>query len=487
MTCLPRLSGLPLPLAFAPFGFYGVPILCLAGLLLALENVSPRRAAWRGFLFGATSFLGGLYWVYVSIHVFGGAPLAFALFLMCLLVLFMATYPAAFAYLLNRFSAAPSLARYLLAAPALWVLIEWLRGWLFSGFGWLNVGYSQSDGLLAGLLPVLGQHGAAYALMLAAATCVALLMLAQTRRVAWLPAAAVALAAFGVGNVSWIASFGDDIRVALVQGAVPQDEKWLPGSLQPTVDLYLTLTDQHLDADLVIWPEAAIPTARHNLSGLFEALQKRGAQTNTDFLIGTVEVDRERDQRLNTVVSLRHDDPTIGRYVKRHLVPFGEYFPVPGFVREWMRWMELPYEDFTAGDPQQPSLVVANQTVGVSICYEDVFGDEMIRALGEASILVNVSNDAWFGGSIAPHQHLQIARVRAIEAGRMLLRGTNNGISAFIDADGTVLSQSPQFEPYVLEDAARGYRGATPYSRTGNWPVIALAFVAFGSAWFRAR
>ncbi|MFK7888394.1 MAG: apolipoprotein N-acyltransferase [Gammaproteobacteria bacterium] len=484
---LALMSGAPLPLAFAPFGYYALPVLCFVGLLLALNAQSARRGLWRGYLFGVASFLGGLYWIHVSIHVFGGAPLGLALALMLALVLFLAVYPALFGWALNRWFPNSDHWRILVAAPALWLLTEWLRGWLFSGFGWLGAGYTQSDGPLAALLPVIGVYGATFALLLISASIVAWLTTARAAHALLVIPVVVVGSGLALGPAQWSQPIGDTFRVALVQGAVPQDEKWLPGSLQPTVDLYLRLTDEHPDADLVVWPEAAIPTARHNLDPVFDALRRRGQRSGSDYLIGAVEVDRDTGARLNTVVALGDSAANDQRYVKRHLVPYGEYFPVPGFVREWIRWMDLPYQDFTSGGAEQPLLRVAGQAVGVSICYEDVFGNELLSALPAASVLVNVSNDAWFGGSIAPHQHLQIARVRAMEAARMLLRGTNNGISAVISASGDVQFRSPQFEPFVLTAQAQGRSGVTPYSRTGNTPLIVGTMALLILAGWRSR
>lgn len=478
------LAGAPLALGFAPFGFYAVPVFCLAALLIALESCTPRRALWRGFLFGVSSFLGGLYWIHVSVHVFGGAPLALALVLMFALVLFMAVYPALFAYVLRRLpghGARP----LLLGAPALWVVIEWLRGWLFSGFGWLSLGYSQSDGPVHGVLPVAGVHAASFVVMVLAAA-LAGLMLYGRRALSGLAVAAVLVAACALlTTVSWTQAQGEAFRVALVQGSVPQEVKWHPDSLRPTIDLYLRLTAQHPDVDLAIWPEAAIPAARDRLDAVYELLADMGQRNDTDFLVGQIEVNRERDERLNTVVSVARRQVASSRYVKHHLVPFGEYFPVPDFVRRIIQWMDLPFQDFTAGARDQAPLSVAGQTVGVSICYEDVFGAQLREQVAGATVLANVSNDAWFGASVAPYQHLQIARVRALEAGRMILRGTNNGISAVIDADGGVVARSGQFEPEVLVAEAVGRRGLTPFVRFGNSPVIVLAFAlaAVLAAW----
>lgn len=482
---LALVAGALLPLAFAPFGAWFVAPLSLVGLLAALEAQSPRRGAWRGWLFGVTAFLGGLYWVHISIHVFGGAALAFAIALMLALVLVMALYTAAFGYALNRFFPHGVARRALLAAPALWALLEWLRGWLFSGFPWLSLGYSQTDSALAALAPLVGVYGMSAAVAVTAGALWTLIAAPRVRRFALLPALALWAAAAGLARVEFTAPEGAPVEVALIQGAVPQEIKWLPESLQPTVDLYLTLTDAHLDKDLIVWPEAAIPTARHNLEALFASLADRGAQTGADFLVGAVEIERDTGRRLNTVVAIP-GGATAGdmtRYVKRHLVPYGEYYPVPEFVREWLRWMDLPYQDFSPGPDGQPPLAVAGQQVGISICYEDVFGEELADALPQATLLVNVSNDAWFGGSVAPHQHLQIARLRAIESGRVLVRATNTGISAVIDADGAVLARSPQFEPHVLTHAAQPRRGATPYVRLTNWPVVIASLIALAAAW----
>lgn len=486
---LALVAGLPLVLGFAPFGWYGIPLVSFAGLLICLEGVTPRRALWRGYLFGVGAFLAGLYWIHISIHVFGGAPLPLALGLMVLLVLFLAIYPAVFAGVLNRLFPDSTLARYVLAAPAIWVLVEWLRGWLFSGFGWLGVGYTQSDGPLSHWLAVLGVYGSSLAVLMLAGGIAASLLMTRNRVWAWLPGVAAVAGGLSFGAVEWTEPTDQTVDVALVQGSVPQELKWIPDQLQPTVDLYVGLTDQHLDADLVVWPEAAIPTARRNLDGLFDALRARGAKSDTEFLIGTVAVDPVSLDPVNTAIILGATAAEETRYVKRHLVPYGEYFPVPGFVRRIIQWMNLPYQDFQAGGDDQPPLEAAGVSIAMSICYEDVFGAELRAMLPEATVLANVSNDAWFGGSVAPHQHLQMARVRAIETGRMMLRGTNNGISAIIDQNGRVVARSGQFEPEVLRGRVTGYTGATPFVRFGNVPTVVgcLALIALGLALHRPR
>ncbi|MEM6639573.1 MAG: apolipoprotein N-acyltransferase [Pseudomonadota bacterium] len=480
-------SGLPIVLGFAPYGWYGVPIVSIAIFLTCLHGVSARRAAARGFLFGIGSFIAGMYWVHISIHQFGGAPLAVALMLMVLLVLYMALYPAVFALVVSVFSTSNHLVRYVLVAPAAWVLLEWARGWLFTGFGWLAVGYSQTDSPLQHVMPVLGVYGASYGALILSGGLAVWFVQRRPCTASALAGLLFVLTAALFGRADWTQSTGREIDVAMVQGAVPQDIKWSPGQLQPTVDLYVRLSDEHLDADLVIWPEAAIPTSRRNLDPLFAGLRQRGKRRGAEFLIGTVDIDEATGQPINTAVVLGKQPEDEMRYVKRHLVPYGEFFPAPDFVLGWIRQLNLPFRDFVRGDAHQPPLRAAGIPIAMSICYEDVFGAELRAMTPITEIMANVSNDAWFGMSIAPHQHLQIARTRALEAGRMIMRSTNNGITAIIDERGRVISRSAQFTPEVLRGVVRGRSGVTPFVRFGNGPVVILAVALLLGALLRGR
>jgi apolipoprotein N-acyltransferase len=241
--------------------------------------------------------------------------------------------------------------------------------------------------------------------------------------------------------------------------------------------LYRSLTEASAGSRLIIWPEAAIPTLYGYIPAYIEMLKSWAAAHGSVILLGILRGTPEDFQ--NSVVALPQ---TREVYVKHHLVPFGEYFPVPSFVRNWLRLMSLPYLDAEPGPAGQPPLAAAGQRIGVSICYEDVFGEEQIRYLPQSTLLVNVSNDAWFGDSIAPPQHLQISQLRAAEAGRYLLRATNTGITAVIGPKGRVLSRLPQFQPGTLEATVTGMKGATPYARWGNYPVVigALVLVLLG-------
>ena len=466
-------------LAFAPFDLIPLGVLCLAALWWLWRDLSPRRAAATGFAFGAGLYLAGTYWLYTSIHVFGKAPLALAMLLMLGLVAIMGAYLAALGWLVARFLPPHGALRVLLALPAAWVLMEWFRGWFLSGFPWLALGYSVLDTPLAGYAPLLGVYGMSLG---AAVTAGVLLALAGTHGRARLAVAALGAALWLggalLGLVRWTQAAGPALRVALVQGAVPQDLKWQEENRGPTLALYRSLTEQAWGARIVVWPEASLPMLYHEavpyLKEIYGAAQAHGA----DLVLGLLRYDFEHGQFRNGLVALGADEQW---YYKRRLVPFGEFFPVPPIVREWMRLKSLAYVDFMAGAPDQGALGAAGQKLGATICYEDAYAVEQLGVLGEATLLVNVSNDAWFGDSTAPHQHLQIARLRALEAGRWLMRATNNGVSALIDSQGRVAARSRQFVPQVLKGEVVPRTGLTPYAIVGNWPVLGWCWAALAA------
>jgi apolipoprotein N-acyltransferase len=468
-------AGAAVPLGFAPFEIWIVPILALTVLILLIDDLPPAEAAWVGLVWGAASFLTGTYWLYHSLHVLGGAPLVLALFLMLSLVGLMSAYSAAFAWSYRRWSAGGALGS-LLIAPGLWTLVEWWRGWFLTGFPWLSQGYAQVDAPLGGLAPVLGVYGVSLACAVSAGAFAMLVMYrAQSKRqlvVAGSTLAIIWAVAVLLEHRAWTTPTGDPVRVAMVQGNVAQEDKWDPDFLYPTMDLYLALSDDHWDADLIIWPEAAIPALLHQVEEDFlPFVSARAAATETEVVLGILR--REDGQYFNSLITLRGGEV----YSKRHLVPFGEYFPVPDFIRSWMRLINLPYADIEPGPEHHTLLHVGALTLGATICYEDAFGHEQLQSAREADLLVNVSNDAWFGTSIAPHQHLQIARMRAREAGRPMLRATNTGITASIGPTGELLETLPQFEAGVLATQVQPYGGLTPFARWGDWPAIVLALL----------
>ncbi len=467
-------AGALTPLAFAPYELYPLAILTLAVLFHLWRGVTPRRAAWRGWLFGLGLFGFGIHWVYISMSEFGGMSWALSAALTALLIVFVSLFPALAgalsARLLNRGLA------MVLVLPAVWTLCEWLRGWFLTGFPWLNLGYSQIDAPLAGLAPLAGVYGISLAAALSAALLLAMHEGAGRSRgrafalltMLWLSGAALAL-------VDWTRPAGEPVTVSLVQGNVPQDLKWHPGMRDATLEIYAELSRAHWGSDLIVWPETAIPMFEYRARPFLDELAVEAAAHGSELLVGVVYMDLVSGRYYNSLVTASLDPAQ--RYHKQHLVPFTEFLPFKSVLGDLVDLFDIPMSDFAAGDPRQPPLELAGQRVALSICYEDAFGEEIIRALPEATLLINVSNDAWFGDSIAPHQHLQIARMRAAETGRYLARGTNTGVSAFIGPRGELRATAEQFELTVLRDTVEPRAGATLYVLTGNWLPVGLALV----------
>jgi apolipoprotein N-acyltransferase len=476
-------AGAALAGAFAPLQLWLLAIIAPAVLMWLWQDAAPREAAWLGLLFNVGTFGVGTYWLYISIHGFGLVPLWLTLFLMLGLSGIMGLYHAAFGYVAARWLPQSGALRWLVALPAGWLLIEWWRGWFLSGFSWLSLGYSQSDTWLAGLAPVTGVYGLSAALLLGAGALTALAL--GTWRVQ-----AVALAALAVPWVagaafygrSWTHPSGAPVSVAIVQGAISQDEKWQEDNRDTTLNLYQSLTEQALGTALIVWPESAPADTANDLVPYLQRLYREAHARGSALVIGVERAeggvaDTEPVRYYDSVLAL---DTAVSWYDKHHLVPFAEFFPVPPFVRSWMRLMSLPYSDFTPGPAYQPPLPAAHLTLGATVCYEDAYGSSMLEVLrrGGADALVNVTNDAWFGHSSARYQHLQISRMRALEEGRYLIRAANDGVSALIGPHGEVVARAPEFRPVVLISNLTPLLGLTPYARVGNLPVVILAALA---------
>jgi apolipoprotein N-acyltransferase len=479
-------AGAAASLAFAPAGLYPLSIACPLVLFLLWEGAAPRRAAWLGLCYGAGLFFAGTYWIYTAVHVFGKAPIWLALFLMAGLVAIMSAWFALLGWVTARYVPRPSLLRWMVALPAAWTLVEWLRGWVLSGFPWLEVGYAHSDSPLAGFAPVGGIHLVTWVSMLTAGAVIALLRGTTRDKAA---AAVIAVLAWTAGTAlwgrAWTRPAGEPISVAIVQPSIPQDLKWEDSHREEALALYRRMTEGVLGTRLIIWPEAALPMLAHEAGPYLARIWGDAQRHGSDLMLGLLRYDAESKRYYNGLLALSGDEA--GWYYKRRLVPFGEFFPVPAFVRSWMRLMSLAYVDMTPGGEDQPALDAAGQKVGATICYEDAYGSEQLAVLREATLLVNVTNNAWFGDSTAPHQQLQMARFRALEAGRYLARATSNGISAIIGPDGEVLRRATQFVPEVLEGSVTPFTGLTPYARAGNWPVLLGCFLLVAVAAARGR
>lgn len=471
------LLGAVLPCAFAPLSFWPLALVIPAGLFWLWYGQTPAQAFRSGFLFGLGLFGVGVSWVYVAIHVFGNSPSAVAGLLTTIFVAVLALVIAVQGWLsahciryLPDTGYRPILA-YIWVFPTLWLMFEWLRGWLFTGFPWLNLGYSQIDSPLAGFAPVLGVYG----LTAFVVVCAGGLLLLWHGRYARLSILSL-LMITGVGGwflaqQEWTAALDDPISVAIVQGNQDQLTKWDENKILSQMQAYVNLSEPYWeDHDLIIWPENALTILYADAPTEFKTyLRDKVTKYQTDLIIGLPYGDN-KTYYSSLLVLGAHESV----YHKRHLVPFGEFVPLQAVLRGLVDFFDLPMSGFSAGNKRQAPLVAAGQPLAPSICYEDAFGDEVIDFLPSATILVNGSNNAWYGDSWAPHQHLQIARMRALETGRMLMRATTNGISAVVDHHGQVVQASPQFAQHVISAEVQPRQGATPYVRFGNWPVLAV-------------
>ena len=479
-------AGLLLTLAFAPRNIWPLALACPA-FLIWLWSRAPgaREGAWLGFAFGLGTFSAGTWWLYISIHVFGQAPVWVAFIVMAALVLIMAAYYGALGYAVVRWLPTRSPLGLLVAIPAAWLLLEWWRGWFLSGFPWLSLGYTQTDTWLAGFAPVGGVYLVSALLLVGAG---ALVLLLQSRdRWRWV-ALALLLAPWAIGAplraVQWTRSDGAAVDVAIAQGAIPQDMKWLASNRDAILDTYERLHREALGARLIVWPESALPDLVNNLAPYVGAAWSAADARGSTVLMGVMRLADDNVNYYNSVLALGDGEPAF--YDKHHLVPFGEYFPVPGWVRSWLRLMSLPNSDFTAGGDRQGPLVAGGLRVATSICYEDAYTG-IHFASRQSQLLVNVTNDAWFGHSAARYQHLQISRMRAAESRRCLLRAANDGVSAIVGPGGEVVATAPEFKPAVLRGRILPQSGDTPYLVAGNAPIIGLAALAVSFATLRRR
>lgn len=480
-------SGALAVLGYAPFGIFPLPILALAVLFWLWDGAErPAQAAWLGLSFGMGLFCFGIGWIYVALHIYGYMHSILAALATGLFAAVNAALPALAGYVQARLKASTNV-RILLLMPAIWTLAEWLRGLLFTGFPWLAVGYAQvPDSPLAGYAPLLGVYGVS---LLVAVSAALLLVLWRARRSRQGQMALAALLVLWVGGalfcaVAWTQPRGAPLKVSLLQGNIAQDEKFEEDKLIATLETYRRLA-QASDARLIVLPETALPLLRDNVPESYHAILRDHARRNGgDILIGAFE--KENGSYYNSVYSLGSSESQ--HYRKNHLVPFGEFIPLRS-VFGWLinEVLQIPMGDQASGGAHQPPLNVAGQKVAVNICYEDAFGEEIIRALPEATLLANVTNDAWYGESHAAMQHNQLSQMRALETGRMMLRATNTGVTSVIGVDGRVQAMLPQHEEGVLTAEVRGYVGSTPYVRWGNAGVLVLAGLMLGGAWVMGR
>ncbi|WP_110687590.1 apolipoprotein N-acyltransferase [Salinicola aestuarinus] len=453
-------------LSFAPFHLWWLAPLAVALMYVDQHRLSVAQASLRGWLFGVGLFGTGTSWVYISIHDYGYTGVPLALFLTALFVITLALFPALIFGLYRRFTS-PRLA--FLSFAGVWVVGEAFRSWAFTGFPWLLLGSAQVDSPLAPWAPI----GGVYLLsLIVALTGTLLVEFCRRRWWAAAPVAALWLAPLLLPN-HWTQQAADPLRFALLQGNLPQLAKWSPEGQRNAVNTYSRLTRELPDdASVVVWPETALPMFERQAQPYLERLQAT-LPSETALLSGIVQRDASGDY-YNAIVGVGE---VRGAYRKSHLVPFGEFLPLDFVLRDVIDFFNLPMSDFSAGADSQPPILTHGIAIGSAICYEIVYPDLVAERARGANLLLTVSNDTWFGRSIGPLQHLQMARLRALENGRYVVRATSNGVTAIIDAQGNLREQAPQFETASVVGDVVPMTGLTPFTRTGSWPAWLLAIL----------
>ena len=469
LSCL--VGGALLPLSFSPFNLPFAVFISIAILLIAVRKTDRKVAFFSGWVYGIGVFGMGVWWIQVSIHQFGMPYWVFSVGLTVVFISLMALYFAFFAFLLSFFNYKSN--AYFFVAPSLWLAIEFIRSKFASGFPWLLVGYSQVDSFLKGWVPVIGALGCSGLVVFIVGIFIWLLPFSLRKFVA---ITILTLMVFVSGSlleeVEWTANRGADLEVVLVQGAIEQEVKWDSSHRKQSIQRYLALTEEHWGADVIVWPETALTTLPEQMPELMGFLQNLAEKSSSDFLVGIPTRNSENGEYYNSLLKLGENPD---QYSKRKLVPYGEYFPGKELFGWFDQFLLIPMSDLSPGGSLKDSIVVQGIEAGILICYEIAFKKTAFSSLPAAGFIVNISNDAWFGDTSAPFQHLQIARIRALESGRSIVRATNNGITAIINHRGLVLERGPQFIPAVIKHKVPIRSGSTPYVLYGDLPAFAIS------------
>lgn len=475
------LAGILVTLSLAPYNISTLGIAATAIVSLHMRsNTSARQAAFRAWLFGCGLFGSGASWVYVSIHIHGNASIPLAIALTVIFCAGLALIPALVWYGFGRwFSATKNF--YPVAFAATWVLEEWIRGWILTGFPWLYLGYGHIDSILAGWAPISGVLGISFIIAFSGSAIT--LALTTTNPLRFIPIVAAVIAwATGalLDKIQWVEiDHKEPMHVAIVQANIPQQEKWRSGNLLPTLELYRQLSAPlWANNNLVIWPEAAIPARYQRVEEYIQTITQQAKKYKSTLITGiptqALNPITGNTESFNSVMALGNGS---GKYNKQKLVPFGEYVPLENFLRGVIDFFDMPSSHMQAGQSRQHALLVDRYLIAPFICYEIAYADLVAREHVSPHYLLTVSNDAWFGASIGPLQHLQISQMRALENQRYLIRSTGTGISAFIDPNGKIIAKSKQFEREILRNTIYPASGSTPFSQTGSLPIVVLSII----------
>jgi apolipoprotein N-acyltransferase len=471
------------PLSFAPYNIWLTGLVSVAVFAgLSTYSRSAKDFFYHAFAFAIAYFATGVSWVYVSIYHFGSASFLLSLLLTALFVSFVAFVFALPFYALKWIK--PNL-RLFIGIPLIWVLSEWIRTWFLTGFPWLFIGYSHVDNGLAGWAPI----GGVLLLSLWAilSSCLLTSLFSQqfstkTKYVSSVLIISLWLGGYGLKNIQWTSTIDNannsDITIGLVQPNIPQELRWTK-EYQDTIKQRLRLLSQPLwKNDWIIWPEAAIPSVYHNSLDFIEETRALAKQHNTTVISGVlydqVSADSNQQQYFNSIIGIGDSE---GIYHKQRLVPFGEYVPLENWIRGLIEFFNLPFSVISSGPAGQKNLRVGQYTLANAICYEITYPALVATLAADANVLLTVSNDAWFGDSIGPLQHFQMVRMRAIEVGRYIIRGTNNGVSAIIKPNGEVQQQSEQFIMTSMEGSVLPMVGSTPFMYWKNYLVLSLLLI----------
>ena len=472
--------GALLPLGFAPFGYSLLPILSLIGLLAIWQKSNRRQTLLSGWCFGIGLYGVGASWIFISIYVYSATPLALAIILTAQFVVSMGFITAIQGYLFHLLGINKMV---LIGFPALWVAFEWIKSWLFTGFPWLYLGYSMVDTPIQGFAPIVGIYGISGITALAASLCFVLL-----RRVAfkspnarWVALGTLAFftvvltAGYMLQKIAWTQKTQDPaLSVSIIQGNIPQEIKWEERFRDAILNLYQERTNASWGKDIIIWPEAAVPAFEHEVSDYLNTVHLEAQKQDSSLIMGLAIMHFLNDGSFQFYNSIRSMGAGEGLYHKQRLVPFGEFVPFEEQVRGLTGAFNMPMSSFSPGDKNQPPLLAGKHTVAPYICYEILFPDLVATTSRHAEILVTISNDGWFGRSTGPAQHFEMARMRAIETGRYLIRATNNGISAIVDPKGKVTHIAPAFIETTLNGEVYAMQGNTPFMNWGSLPTLIL-------------
>lgn len=476
LDCAALLAGVVLTLAFAPFHIFPLAIISPALLLALWLNTSAKKAFWRGWLYGVGLFGSGVYWVFTSVHTFGNTSALFALIITSAMIAILALFPGLTGYLLNRYFPSTSSSKIICAFPAIWVLLEWARSWFFSGFPWLTLGYSQIVSPLKGYAPIFSVYGVSLAVVLSSAFLVnTLRKLRQSHyQQAYINLFSLALVWIiggGLSLATWTQLTGKHVKVSLVQGNIAQELKWSPNQVQPTLDRYVELTKSHWDSQIIIWPESAIPLPIHNAIDFLRNMAYEAKAHQATFITGVPMKAPDRDGYFNAVIALGNGQ---GLYTKHRLVPFGEFIPMRETLGHLFDLLQVPMSDFIPGTDTPKPIIANDIKIATFICYEIAYPEQVLSRDGDIDMILTVSNDAWFGHSIAQAQHVEMAQMRALEMGRPVLFASNDGITAIINAQGKIQSVAPQYQSFVLTDEVETVKGKTPWQYLAMEPILAI-------------